>query len=415
MLRVGLTGGIACGKSHVLRRLAARGLATLDLDAVAHGVMAPGGAAYADVVEAFGPAILAPDGTVDRKALGALVFGDVGARAGLDALVHPRVRAEEARRAAALAAEGWPVLVSDAALLVEAGAHLRFDRLVVVHCSPEEQLRRLARRDGIPEEAARSRVLAQMPVGEKRRYAHVEIETSGTEAETETAADSLGELLLSLAARGRPLAPADGGRRLGGLVEGAGPGPRGLDAAGLLEDALEAGGIELGRLARRLSPPVVGPWYRASRPDEGPPWPESLAIGLTLWAGHAGLDADWVVSAAASVARLTHGGPGEIAGACLAALAAHEVGVRRTLDGALARLSRFLPAARRWGGAEPSARVARAIECAAAHAGDAAAARAAADALGASAVLAGGLVGLSAEARDRAVDPRLAALARRLA
>lgn len=414
MVRVGLTGGIACGKSHVLRRLAARGLATIDLDAVAHGLMAPGGTAYADVVAAFGPGILAADGTIDRQALGALVFADAGARARLDALVHPRVRAEEARRAAALAAEGWPVLVIDAALLVEAGAHLRFDRLVVVHCSPEEQLRRLVRRDAIPEEAARSRVFAQMPVGEKRRYAHAEIETSGTVDDTERAADTLGESLLSLAALPRPHAPADAGRRQGGLVGGAGPGPRGLDAVGLLEDALEAGGIELGRLARRLSPPVVGPWYRASRRDEGAPWPESLAIGLALWAGHAGLDPDWVASAAASVARLTHDGPGEIASACLAALAAHEVGVRGSLDGALGRLPGFVPAARRWGGGEPSPRVARAIECAAAHAVDAEAARGGAEARGASPVLAGGLVGLSAGARDRAVDPRLAALARRL-
>ncbi|HEY2946548.1 MAG TPA: dephospho-CoA kinase, partial [Vicinamibacteria bacterium] len=101
MLKVGLTGGIACGKSYVLRRLAAAGLGTLDLDAVAHDVMARGGTAHADVVNEFGSGILAADGEVDRQRLGDLVFADPDARARLNALVHPRVREEEARRAAA--------------------------------------------------------------------------------------------------------------------------------------------------------------------------------------------------------------------------------------------------------------------------------------------------------------------------
>jgi dephospho-CoA kinase len=414
MLRVGLTGGIACGKSHVLRRLAARGLATLDLDAVAHGLMAPGGGAYAEVVETFGRGILAPDGIIDRKALGALVFADAGARARLDALVHPRVRAEEARRAAALEAEGWPALVSDAALLVEAGAHLRFDRLVVVHCSPEEQLRRLVQRDRIPEDAALARVAAQMPVGEKRRYAHSEIETSGTEAETEQAADALGDSLLSLAAVPRPLAAVPPERRLGGLREGDGPGPRGLDAAGLLEAALDAGGIELGRLARALTPPAGGPWYRAARPGEGAPWPEALAVPVALWADHAGLDGDWLAAAAASLARLTHADPGDVATAVLASLAALDVGVQGSLDGAVERIPGWVAAARRWGGGEPSPRAAHAIESAAAHPRDAVAARREAEARGVSPLLAGGLTGLQAGSRDWADDPRLSSLARRL-
>ena len=122
MLRVGLTGGIACGKSRVRRHLAAAGFGTLDLDGVAHEMIAPGGPAYDDVVAAFGPGILAADGTVDRKVLGARVFADAAARAELNALVHPRVRDEEARRAAAHAAAGGRVFVTDAALLVEAAA-----------------------------------------------------------------------------------------------------------------------------------------------------------------------------------------------------------------------------------------------------------------------------------------------------
>ena len=133
-----------------------------------------------------------------------------------------------------------------------------------------------------------------------------------------------------------------------------------------------------------------------------------------MGASHGGLDVDWLLAAAASVARLTHGEPGDVAGACVAALAALEVGMGGSLAGALARLPEWRPVARRWGGDEPSARVARAIESAAAHPGDAAAALAAAEARAASPLFAGGLVGMAATAWDEAADPRLASLARRL-
>ena len=148
------------------------GLATLDLDLVAHDVMAPGAAAYDAVVAEFGPGIVGAGGRIDRPALAGRVFADPGARNRLNALVHPRVREEEDRRAAALAAADAALLVTDAALLVEAGYHLRFDRLVVVHCPPEEQLRRLRLRDGLDEPAARARLRAQMPIDEKRSFAH---------------------------------------------------------------------------------------------------------------------------------------------------------------------------------------------------------------------------------------------------
>jgi len=137
---VGLTGGIACGKSHVLGRLAGHGLHTLDLDAVARDVTAPGSPALQEISGAFGDGVLGPDGSMDRAALAAVVFADASARARLNAIVHPRVRAEEARRAAELAGRGAAVMVTDAALLVEAGVHLRFDRLVVVHCELGQQL-----------------------------------------------------------------------------------------------------------------------------------------------------------------------------------------------------------------------------------------------------------------------------------
>ena len=185
MLRVGLTGGIACGKSHVLRRLAARGFPTLDLDQASRDVVAPGEPALAAIAEAFGRRVLGPNGALDRAALGAIVFADAGARARLNAIVHPRVRAAEAAWAAARAAAGASVAVTDAALIVETGAHLRFDRVVVVHCDPVEQLARLRARDGLDEAAARARVAAQMPVAEKRLFGHFEVDTSGAVTETE--------------------------------------------------------------------------------------------------------------------------------------------------------------------------------------------------------------------------------------
>jgi len=199
MLRVGLTGGIACGKSHVLRRLELRGCRTLDLDRVAHDVMVPGGSAYADVLAAFGPAILRSDGAVDRKALAALVFQDLVARDRLNGIVHPLVRIEERRWVAALAGKADAVIVVDAALLVEGGLHLRFDRLIVVHCAPEEQLRRLMARDALSREDAEARLRAQMPVAEKRRFAHLQLDTSGSPDDTDARADALAATLFALA------------------------------------------------------------------------------------------------------------------------------------------------------------------------------------------------------------------------
>lgn len=358
MLRVGLTGGIACGKSHVLRRLAAHGLATVDLDAVAHGLMAPGGAAYADVVAAFGPRILAPDGAIDRKALGARVFADASARARLDALVHPRVRAEEARRAAGLA--GRPgVLVTDAALLVEAGAHLRFDRLVVVHCEPEEQLRRLRARDGLDEQAARSRIEAQMPLAEKRAFAHLEVDTSGSVADTDRAADALARELADLAAARPGSAGVGVDGLVGGLVHGPRTGPRGLSPLALLQSVAEAGGLEMDALARRLTPPPTRPWYRtAQEADPGSP-ATHLAVALAAWALRRGApDPLFLAAAAGSVARLTHTDPPSRADACLLALVAQDVALAGRVTGDIESWAdRRTPLARQFGGGPPSGRL----------------------------------------------------------
>jgi dephospho-CoA kinase len=355
VLRVGLTGGIACGKSHVLRRLAAAGLPTLDLDQVSRDVVAPGRPALAEIAAAFGPRVLGPRGALDRAALGAVVFADAGARARLNAIVHPRVRAAESEWASSRAAEGEPVVVTDAALIVEAGAHLRFDRIVVVHCDPAQQLARLRERDGLDETAARARVAAQMPVAEKRLFAHFEVDTSGAIADTEARADALAEELRKAARR--PVAVRPSLERLGTVVA-AGPsrGPRGLDALTLLEAAAAGGGLDMEALAARLVPPAAGPWLSAARaaPPDVPA--AALAPALVAWALARGpADADFLAAAAGSLARLTHEEAGERAAACLFALVLLEsiVGGRNP-DGAAAVAAGLSPLATRWGGGPPA-------------------------------------------------------------
>jgi len=363
LLRVGLTGGIACGKSHVLRRLRAAGLGTLDLDHVAHDVMAPGGAAYDDVVRSFGPGILGPDGVIDRRVLGEVVFKDAAARTRLNALVHPRVREEEGRRAAALRAGGATVIVSDAALLVEAGVHLRFDRLVVVHCPPAEQRERLVQRDGLSAPAAEARVSAQMPIEEKRRFGHFEVDTSGSLADTDRQSDALAARLAALAASTpEPLRIAPS-RALGSLVHGPAAGPRGLHPSLVLADIVAAGGPEMERLARLLSPPAAGPWYRAAASDAPGVGPDALAAPLALWAlARGGRDPDFLAAAAASTARLTHADRAAIAGAVLYALAlADTLASGRTPPGADA-IAEWTTLAARWGDAPPPAAIVALVE-----------------------------------------------------
>jgi len=356
-LRVGLTGGIACGKSRVLRRLSAAGFSTLDLDRIAHEVMAPGGPAHRDVVESFGPAVLAADGSVDRRRLGERVFADPAARARLNAIVHPRVREEEARRVALLPAGDGVVVVTDAALLVEAGVHLRFDRVVVVHCTPDQQVRRLVERDGLDEAAARARVEAQMPAEEKRRFAHLEVDATVSLEQTDRAADALAAELRALAARGRaPRVAIPVARRAGVVSAGPRRGPRGLEPARILADIASAGGLEMERIAGMLVPPTDRPWYRAAEPETIGPGPETLAGPVVLWAlARAGPDAEFLAAAAASLARLTHADPARIAGACLFALVlqdalvADSIGSERPRGGPSPRAD----LARRWGGAPP--------------------------------------------------------------
>jgi dephospho-CoA kinase len=185
MLKVGLTGSIAVGKSYVLSVLAELGCVTFDADKIAHLVMEPGRPAYNDLLREFGEGVLAADGSIDRKTLGTIVFADEARRKRLNEIVHPRV-IEEQNRLLGDAEAGDPngIAVIDAALMIESGGYKRFDKLIVVYCDRETQIERLMRRAGIAREAAEQRLAAQMSSEDKLRYADYRINTQGTFEET---------------------------------------------------------------------------------------------------------------------------------------------------------------------------------------------------------------------------------------
>ena len=186
MLRVGLTGGMATGKSFVGRLLAGMGCHLMQADQVGHEVLLPDGAAFESVVGRFGAAILSPDGTIDRRRLGAEVFADPEGLAALNRLVHPHVvKREEEWLSEVEALDPRAVAVVEAAILVETGSHRRFQKLIVTVCSEEEQVRRAMSRDSLSEAEVRNRMSRQMPLDEKRRYADYVIDTSGAKSQTE--------------------------------------------------------------------------------------------------------------------------------------------------------------------------------------------------------------------------------------
>jgi dephospho-CoA kinase len=197
VLKVGLTGGIACGKTVVRRRLEERGIPTLDADAVVHHLLQAGTEVTRQIAETFGEEVIAPDGSVDRKALGAIVFSDEEERKKLNAIVHPGVWREIERFFEEREKAADPAAVVDAALMIETGSYRRYDRLVVVHCRPELQLERLMARDGLSREDAERRIRSQMPLEEKRPFADFLIDTSGSIEETFAQADALASRLRS--------------------------------------------------------------------------------------------------------------------------------------------------------------------------------------------------------------------------
>jgi dephospho-CoA kinase len=200
MLRVGLTGSIAVGKSHVSALLAGFGCRVLDADALARQVVEPGTEGLRAVAENFGPGVLREDGTLDRARLGSIVFNDEEKRRLLNSILHPLIFREQdewLKRCEAEDPEG--VAVVDAALLIESGGYRRFDKVVVVHCRPEAQLERLMRRDKLTREEAERRIAAQMPQDEKLRYADFSVDTSGGYDETRRQAAELYARLRELA------------------------------------------------------------------------------------------------------------------------------------------------------------------------------------------------------------------------
>jgi dephospho-CoA kinase len=196
VLRVGLTGGIACGKSTVARHFASWGAEVIDADLLARRLVEPGAAGYAPVVRAFGTGILAPDGSIDRAALGRIVFSDPRRRNELEAILHPLISAEERATIDWLATSGrGGIAVVNAALLVEAGSYATYDRLVLVHCAEEIQVARIVARDGLSRDEALARVRAQLPTAEKLRIAHYAIDTGAGYASTEEQARAVWESL----------------------------------------------------------------------------------------------------------------------------------------------------------------------------------------------------------------------------
>jgi len=187
MLRVGLSGGIGSGKSTVARALARRGAVVVDADAIAREVVEPGQPGLAAVVSRFGPDVLTADGRLDRPKLAALVFHDAEARADLNAIVHPLVAAESARRMAAAAPDA--VVILDVPLLVEA-ARSGYDVVVIVEAPEAVRLERLVGR-GMAEDDARRRMAAQASDADRRKVADVVVDNSGSEEDLESQIDSL--------------------------------------------------------------------------------------------------------------------------------------------------------------------------------------------------------------------------------
>jgi dephospho-CoA kinase len=208
-LLVGLTGGIATGKSTVSAMLAHLGCRVIDADQLAREVVAPGQPAHAAIVAEFGPEVLQPDGYLDRKRLGAIVFGDPERRKRLEAITHPVVRQRQQRILSILEEEEHDGLVIwDVPLLYETKGDAHVDRVVVVITDEDTELARLIARDGSGEADARARIKSQMPVAEKAKRAHYVIDNSGSRADTERQVREVHRALLQELAAGAKPGPA---------------------------------------------------------------------------------------------------------------------------------------------------------------------------------------------------------------
>lgn len=193
---IGLTGGIASGKSSVARVLAQLGVTVIDADQLAREVVAPGSEGLAEIAAAFGPDVIAADGSLDRERMAARVFGDDEARKRLQAITHPRIGRLSAERIAAAHAGPTPYVVYEAPLLVEVGGHRGLDALIVVATDEATQLARAQARDGLTEDQAKKRIAAQLPLARKVEVADHVIRNDGTLAELEAQTRALHAAIL---------------------------------------------------------------------------------------------------------------------------------------------------------------------------------------------------------------------------
>jgi dephospho-CoA kinase len=204
-LLVGLTGGIATGKSTVSAMLRALGCIIIDADVLAREVVEPGQPAYEKIVAAFGRGVVGPDGALDRKALGEVVFRDPERRRELEGYTHPEIRAQLMARLARLSEEGFTgLVVFDAAVMIESGNYKNMEKMVVVTADADAQVRRQRERDGATPEAAARRIASQMPLSEKVKFADYVIDNSGDLEATRARVVEVDQALLAdLAARCR--------------------------------------------------------------------------------------------------------------------------------------------------------------------------------------------------------------------
>ncbi|WP_438431937.1 dephospho-CoA kinase [Gorillibacterium sp. sgz500922] len=185
-MNIGLTGGIACGKSAVAAMLAGRGAELIDADVIARSAAGPGSPGLASIIRHFGRDMLLPDGTLDRKRLGERIFAEPEERKVLDSILHPLVIGEIRKRMNEHAVRRPDkLLVADVPLLYEAGMEGMFEQVMVVYASPEVQLQRLMNRNGLTREEALQRIQAQMPVSEKAERADIVIRNDGSLKQTE--------------------------------------------------------------------------------------------------------------------------------------------------------------------------------------------------------------------------------------
>jgi dephospho-CoA kinase len=199
MLVVGLTGGIASGKSTVSRMFREAGIPVICADDLAHEVVKPGSAALDEIRRTFGEEFIDSDGALDRVAMASLVFQDKDKRRALESIIHPRVGEEREKLLQEFAAQGHNIVIVDVPLLYESGLADSFDMIVVAYVSPEIQLQRLIARDSMAPEEARSRLDAQMAIDEKRALAERVIDNSGSIERTRDQVDDLVEELRNMA------------------------------------------------------------------------------------------------------------------------------------------------------------------------------------------------------------------------